>query len=75
MIKKNGGVFHSPARLSEAEHNPLTKRASSVTLNAQSTATELGWDSDMRRNAPTVPSLAPEPSCRPGGIVDNLEHY
>ena len=34
------------------EHNPLAKRASSATLNAQSTATELGRDPDTHRNTP-----------------------
>ena len=58
------GVFHAPDRLSEAEHNPLTKSASSVTLNAQSTATELGRDPDMYCNLPTANLLAPQPKVR-----------
>ena len=33
-------------------------------LNAQSTATELGRDPDMRRNVPMVPLLAPQPEER-----------
>ena len=48
------GVFHEPARLSEVEHNPLAKRASSATLNAQSTTTGLGWDPEMPPNVPTA---------------------
>ena len=37
---------------SEAERKPVKKRASSATLEALSTATELGGDRDMRRNVP-----------------------
>ena len=48
-------------RLSEAQHKPLSKRASSATLNAQSTATEFGRGPDMHRNVPTAPLLAPLP--------------
>ena len=48
-------VFYAPARLSEAELNLLTRRASSATLNAHGTATQLGWEPDMRRNVPTAP--------------------
>ena len=43
---------------------PLDKRATSATLNDQSTATELGWDSDMRCDVPTAPLLAPQPKVR-----------
>ena len=50
--------------LSEPEHNPLTKISSSMTLNAQSTAKELGWDPNMRRDIPTAPLLAPQPKGR-----------
>ena len=46
-------------RLSAKEHNPLAKRASSATLKAQSTATELGRDPDMHRHVPTAPLLNP----------------
>ena len=53
-------VFH--ARLREAD--PLTKRASSANLNAQSAATELGWGPDMHRNVLKVPLLAPKPKVR-----------
>ena len=42
---------------SEAECNSL-KKASSDTLDAQSTAEELGRDRDMRRNAPMGTLLA-----------------
>ena len=45
--KKNAqycGVSHRPTWLSEAECNPLTKRASLATLDAQRTATELRRD-------------------------------
>ena len=38
------------------------KRFSSTTSNAQSTATDPGWDPDMRRNVPTGPLLAPQPN-------------
>ena len=62
--RKQCGVFRAPDRLSEAEHNPLTKRASPSTLDAQSTATELGWDPDMHRNILRVPLLAPQPKVR-----------
>ena len=55
------GVFHAPDRPSDAEHNPLTTRASSATLNVQGTATGLDRDSDMRRNVPTAPLLAAQP--------------
>ena len=48
----NCGGVQAASRLSEAERNPLTKRASSATLDAQSTATELGRDPNMRRNVP-----------------------
>ena len=58
------GVFHTPDRRSEAEHNPLTKGASSATLNAQSTATALGRDPDMHCNVPTAPLLDPQPKMR-----------
>ena len=53
------GFIRAPARLSEAEHNPLRKRASSATLNVQNTATEPGRDPDMRRNVPKAPLASP----------------
>ena len=46
------------------QHNPLTKRASSTTLNAQRTATELGRDPDMYRNIHTPLLLAPQRKAR-----------
>ena len=54
----------SPARLGEAETNPLFLRANSATFNAPSTATVLGRDPDMRQNFPTAPLLAPQPKVR-----------
>ena len=48
-------------RLSEAGHSLWTARASLATLNAQSTATELGRDPDMYRYVPTAPLLNPRP--------------
>ena len=56
---QNRGGFHAPR--SEAEHDHLTKRASSA---AQRTATKVYWDPDMRRNGPTAPWLAPQPKMR-----------
>ena len=44
--------------LSEAEHNPLTERASSATWNAQSTYTELGRNPDMNNDLSAAPFLA-----------------
>ena len=61
---KKRGVFHAPSRLSEAGHNPLTKRANSTTLNAQRTGTGLGWDPDMRCNVPTTTLPGPHPTVR-----------
>ena len=61
---KKCGVVYAPLRLSEAERNPLTQRASSATLAAQSNATELRWDPDMRRNIPMGALLAPQPKAR-----------
>ena len=52
---KTCGVFHAPDRLNGTKHNPLTKRASSVALNAQSSATELGRDPGMHRNIVSAP--------------------
>ena len=49
---------------SEAERNALKKRAGSATLDAQSTATELGQDQDMRRNVPMGALLAPQLKAR-----------
>ena len=64
-LKKTCGVFHALLGLSsEAERNPLTKRASSAPLDAQSTATELGRDRDMRRNIPMGALLVPQPKAR-----------
>ena len=42
----------------------MTKRASSETLNAESTATEFGWDPGMRRDVPRAALLAPQPTVR-----------
>ena len=61
---QNCAVCHTSARLIEAEHNPLKNLSSSATLNAQSTATELGWDPYMHRNVPTATLLAPQPKER-----------
>ena len=59
------GFFRAPSRLErEAERNPLTKRASSATLDAQSTATEVEQDPDMRRNVPIGALLSPQPKAR-----------
>ena len=49
---------------SELKRNPLKKRASSATLDAQSTATELSRDYIMRRNVPMGALLAPQPNAR-----------
>ena len=57
-VSQSCEVFHAPARLSEAEPNPLRKRSRSATLNARSTTTEIGWDPDMRRNVATYGPLA-----------------
>ena len=43
---------------------PLDRRSSPAKLNAQSIATELSWDPDMRPDVPTVPLLAPQPEVR-----------
>ena len=62
------------------------QRASSATLNAQSTATELGWDPDMCRNVRTSPLLPPQPkvleknlgrhrtACRKRRVIQ-IHHY
>ena len=41
-----------PARLREAERDPMPNRASSATLNAPSTAAEFGRDPDMLHHVP-----------------------
>ena len=55
------GFSMRPLGSSKAEPKPLTKKASSATLNAQSTATEVGRDPDMRRDEPRAPLLAAQP--------------
>ena len=62
--KNNVGFSMVPTGLRDAEGNPQYFRASSATLNAPSTATELGRDPDMRRHIPTAPLLAPQPTVR-----------
>ena len=59
--RKNMGFVHAPTRIREAERNSFKKRASSATLNAQSTAMEFVGDPDMHRKVPTVPLLNPQP--------------
>ena len=46
------GVPWSYSAQQEVERSPLTQIASSATLDAESTATELGQDPDVRRNLP-----------------------
>ena len=58
---KNLGFSKWPARLREAERNPLPNRASSATPNTPSTATELGRDPDMLHNVPMGILLPPQP--------------
>ena len=57
--ENNCGFPFTSAGLSEAERSPLKKRASSETLNAESIATKLGRDPDMRRNVTKTVLLAP----------------
>ena len=62
LWKTMGIVFHAPARLEQRGWTqPLEKRANVTMLDAQSTATELGRDRDIRRNVPMGAWLAPQP--------------
>ena len=63
-IPINRGDFLAPTRLSEVKRSPLKNRASSATLDAQSTATELCRGPNMRRNVPMGALLAPHPKAR-----------
>ena len=60
LTTKGGVSMHLLSLSSGAERNPFRERASSATLDAQSTATELGGDRDKRRNVLMGVSLTPQ---------------
>ena len=64
-LKKQNGVLHTLAELGQrGGTQPLEKIASSAALDAQSTATELGGNRDMRRDVPIGNLLAPQTKAR-----------
>ena len=67
LSKKNNemwGFLSTPTGFNEAESNPVKTRASSATLNAQSTATELSRDPDVPHNVAKSNLMAPQPKVR-----------
>ena len=62
--QKHVGLSMYPLVSTRRNTPPLAKIASSASMNAHSAVTELGWDPDMRPNAPTAPLRAPQPKVR-----------